>query len=479
MRYKVKSIHFVGIGGVGMSGIAEILSNLGYVVTGSDLRESSAVLRLRQLGIDVVIGHSVKNITSADVLVTSSAIDPSNPEVIEAKRRGTPVVPRATMLSELMRLKQGVAIAGTHGKTTTTSLVASILAEAGMDPTYVIGGKLQSAGANARLGGGEFIVVEADESDASFLLLQPVMCVVTNIDRDHLETYDNNFENLKQAFTNFISRIPFYGRAILCIDDVGVQEILPNLSRHIITYGFGQDSQIRASKPRRVDGKMHFRVERTLGAKVLRTLNIRLNCLGKHNVLNSLAAIALATELEIEDDVICRSLESFEGVGRRLECYGSVTIGRNEVTLYDDYGHHPSEIEPTLAAVREGHPDKRVVLVFQPHRYTRTRDCFDEFVRVLSAVDVLIITDVYAAGELPIAGADSSGIARSIRMISDLNPICVRGIEDVIRILDEVVMEGDLVITMGAGTIGSLPSSLVATRNPVNLEYANTLRSGR
>ena len=468
MRYKVKSIHFVGIGGVGMSGIAEILSNLGYAVSGSDLSESSAVLRLRRMGIDVVIGHSVENIASADVLVTSSAIDPSNPEVIEAKRRGTPVVPRATMLSELMRLKQGIAIAGTHGKTTTTSLVASVLAEAGMDPTYVIGGKLQSAGANARLGEGEFIVVEADESDASFLLLQPVMCVVTNIDRDHLETYENNFEHLKQAFTDFISRIPFYGRAVLCVDDAGVREILPNLSRHIITYGFDQNAQIRASKPKRVDGRMHFTVERTLGSQVFRPLKVRLNCLGEHNVLNSLATIALATELEIDDDIICRALASFEGVSRRLECYGVVTVGRNEVTLYDDYGHHPSEIEPTLAAVREGHPDKRVVLVFQPHRYTRTRDCFDEFVRVLSTVDVLIITDVYAAGESPIAGADSSGIARSIRMISELNPVCVRGVEDVRRILDEVVVDDDLVITMGAGTIGSLPASLVTSSNTIN-----------
>jgi UDP-N-acetylmuramate--alanine ligase len=337
-----------------------------------------------------------------------------------------------------------------------------------MDPTYVIGGKLQSAGANARLGGGEFIVVEADESDASFLLLQPVMCVVTNIDRDHLETYDNNFEHLKQAFTDFISRIPFYGRAVLCVDDAGVREILPNLSRHIITYGFDQNAQIRASKPKRVDGRMDFTVERTLGSQVFRPLKVRLNCLGEHNVLNSLATIALATELEIDDDIICRALASFEGVSRRLECYGVVTVGRNEVTLYDDYGHHPSEIEPTLAAVREGHPDKRVVLVFQPHRYTRTRDCFDEFVRVLSTVDVLIITDVYAAGESPIAGADSSGIARSIRMISELNPVCVRGVEDVRRILDEVVLDDDLVITMGAGTIGSLPASLVTSSNTIN-----------
>ena len=462
MKYKVKSIHFVGIGGVGMSGIAEVLSNLGYEVSGSDLRESPAVIRLRGLGIDIVIGHNVANVANVDVLVTSSAIDPENPEIVEAKRKGIPVVPRAMMLSELMRFKQGIAIAGTHGKTTTTSLVASVLAESGMDPTYVIGGRLASAGTNARLGEGDFIVVEADESDASFLLLQPVICVVTNIDRDHLEAYDHDYERLKQAFSNFISRIPFYGTAVLCLDDPGVKEILPNLSRHIITYGFDKEAQIRAGVPKRTDGKMCFTVERNFGSKLYPPLEIRLNCLGNHNVLNSLAAIGLATELGIGDEVICRALESFQGVGRRLEAYGSVTIGKKTVTLYDDYGHHPSEVEPTLAAIREAYPNKRLVLVFQPHRYTRTRDCFDDFVRVLSKADVLIITDIYSAGELPIVGVDSSGIARSIRMISELNPVCVRGVEDAGLMLIELVEDGDLVITMGAGTIGSLSASLVA-----------------
>ena len=462
MKYKVKSIHFVGIGGVGMSGIAEVLSNLGYEVSGSDLRESAAVIRLRGLGIEIVIGHNVENVANVDVLVTSSAIDPENPEIVEAKRKGIPVVPRAMMLSELMRFKQGIAIAGTHGKTTTTSLVASILAESGMDPTYVIGGRLASAGTNARLGAGDFIVVEADESDASFLLLQPVICVVTNIDRDHLEAYDHDYERLKQAFSNFISRIPFYGTAVLCLDDPGVKEILPSLSRHVITYGFDKEAQIRAGVPKRIDGKMCFTVERNFGPKIYPPLEIRLNCLGSHNVLNSLAAIALATELSISDDVICRALESFQGVGRRLETYGSVTIGKKTVTLYDDYGHHPNEVEPTLAAVREAYPNSRLVLVFQPHRYTRTRDCFDDFVRVLSKADVLIITDIYPAGEPPIVGVDSSGIARSIRMISDLNPVCVRGVEDAGLMLTELVEDGDLVITMGAGTIGSLSASLVA-----------------
>ena len=462
MKYKVKSIHFVGIGGVGMSGIAEVLSNLGYEVSGSDLRESPAVIRLRGLGIDIVIGHNVANVANVDVLVTSSAIDPENPEIVEAKRKGIPVVPRAMMLSELMRFKQGIAIAGTHGKTTTTSLVASVLAESGMDPTYVIGGRLASAGTNARLGEGDFIVVEADESDASFLLLQPVICVVTNIDRDHLEAYDHDYERLKQAFSNFISRIPFYGTAVLCLDDPGVKEILPNLSRHIITYGFDKEAQIRAGVPKRADGKMCFTVERNFGSKLYPPLEIRLNCLGNHNVLNSLAAIGLATELGIGDEVICRALESFQGVGRRLEAYGSVTIGKKTVTLYDDYGHHPSEVEPTLAAIREAYPNNRLVLVFQPHRYTRTRDCFDDFVRVLSKADVLIITDIYSAGELPIVGVDSSGIARSIRLVSDLNPVCVRGVEDAGLMLIELVEDGDLVITMGAGTIGSLSASLVA-----------------
>ena len=462
MKYKVKSIHFVGIGGIGMSGIAEVLSNLGYEVSGSDLRESPAVIRLRGLGIDIVIGHNVANVANVDVLVTSSAIDPENPEIVEAKRKGIPVVPRAMMLSELMRFKQGIAIAGTHGKTTTTSLVASVLAESGMDPTYVIGGRLASAGTNARLGEGDFIVVEADESDASFLLLQPVICVVTNIDRDHLEAYDHDYERLKQAFSNFISRIPFYGTAVLCLDDPGVKEILPNLSRHIITYGFDKEAQIRAGVPKRTDGKMCFTVERNFGSKLYPPLEIRLNCLGNHNVLNSLAAIGLATELGIGDEVICRALESFQGVGRRLEAYGSVTIGKKTVTLYDDYGHHPSEVEPTLAAIREAYPNNRLVLVFQPHRYTRTRDCFDDFVRVLSKADVLIITDIYSAGELPIVGVDSSGIARSIRLVSDLNPVCVRGVEDAGLMLIELVEDGDLVITMGAGTIGSLSASLVA-----------------
>ena len=326
------------------------------------------------------------------------------------------------MLAELMRFKQGIAIAGTHGKTTTTSLVASVLAEAAMDPTYVIGGRLESVGANAQLGEGEFIVVEADESDASFLLLQPVICVVTNIDRDHLDAYDQDFERLKTAFVNFITRIPFYGKAVLCSDDPGIKAILPNLSRHVITYGFNEDAQVRASIPKRVDDKMCYTVNRQIGSVIFPPLRVRLNCLGKHNVLNSLAAIALATELEIDDGVICQALETFQGVGRRLESYGSVKLGTKRVTLYDDYGHHPSEVEPTLAAIREAYPQKRVVLVFQPHRYTRTRDFFDEFVRVLSKADVLIMTEVYEAGELPIPGVDSAGIARSIRMISGLNP---------------------------------------------------------
>ena len=473
MRYKVKAIHFVGIGGVGMSGIAEVLSNLGYSVTGSDLKSSSAVVRLESLGIKVLIGHSVKNIIDADVLVISSAISPENPEVIEAKRIGIPVVPRATMLAELMRFKQGIAIAGTHGKTTTTSLVASVLAEAAMDPTYVIGGRLESVGANAQLGEGEFIVVEADESDASFLLLQPVICVVTNIDRDHLDAYDQDFERLKTAFVNFITRIPFYGKAVLCSDDPGIKAILPNLSRHVITYGFNEDAQVRASIPKRVDGKMCFSVNRQIGSVIFPPLRVRLNCLGKHNVLNSLAAIALATELEIDDDVICQALETFQGVGRRLESYGSVKLGTKRVTLYDDYGHHPSEVEPTLAAIREAYPQKRVVLVFQPHRYTRTRDFFDEFVRVLSKADVLIMTEVYEAGELPIPGVDSAGIARSIRMISGLNPVCVRGVEMALNVLVKLIEDDDVVITMGAGTIGSLPSAIVLASKQSQSEKSN------
>ena len=456
MKHAVRHIHFVGIGGAGMSGIAEVLLNLGYAVSGSDAAESSATRRLSRLGARVSLGHATEQIEGADAVVTSTAVRSDNPEVIAARARRIPVVPRAVMLGELMRLKQGIAIAGTHGKTTTTSLVASVLAAGGLDPTFVIGGRLNSAGANARLGGGEYIVVEADESDASFLNLMPVMAVVTNIDNDHMETYGHDFARLKGAFVDFLSRLPFYGHAVLCTDDRHVREILPFVSKPVLTYGFAADAQYRAVEAVAEGTQMRFTALREGAA----ALEVQLNLPGRHNVANALAAIAVATELGVADDAILAGLASFTGVGRRFARYGEVAIAGGSFTLIDDYGHHPVEIEATLAAARGAYPDRRVVLAFQPHRYTRTRDCFEDFVRVLSTADALLLAEVYPAGEAPIVAADGRALARALRVAGRVEPVFVESIETMPQAIVDAVRPGDLVITMGAGSIGQVAGKL-------------------
>jgi UDP-N-acetylmuramate--alanine ligase len=466
MKYKVKRVHFVGIGGAGMSGIAEVLLNLGFEVTGSDLSESAVTHRLQTLGAKVQHGHADINVTAVDAVVISSAVKDDNPEVMAARAHKIPVVPRAMMLAELMRLKQGIAVAGTHGKTTTTSLVASVLAEAGMDPTFVIGGRLEAAGSHAKLGSGEFIVVEADESDASFLYLAPVLAVVTNIDADHLESYGHYFGRLRQAFLDFVQRLPFYGTAVLCIDDPNVREILPAVTKHMTTYGLSEAAQIRAVDLKPDAARMRFRALRTdaRGGK-LPDLNVVLNLAGAHNVLNALAAIAVGMEVGVPDAAIVKALADFKGVGRRFERYGEIAIdpadkSRGTYTLIDDYGHHPAEMAATLAAVHGAFPGRRVVLAFQPHRYTRTRDCFEDFVRVLSTVDVLLLTEVYAAGEVPIVAADGRALARAVRVVGKVEPIFVEHVADFPEAVTNTVCDGDVVLAMGAGSIGIVPAML-------------------
>jgi UDP-N-acetylmuramate--alanine ligase len=457
MKHIVKHIHFVGIGGAGMSGIAEVLVNLGYQVSGSDLARSGATDRLAALGARIEIGHDAGHIEGADAVVVSTAVRSDNPEVLAARRLRVPIVPRAVMLAELMRLKQGIAIAGTHGKTTTTSLVASVLAAGGLDPTFVIGGRLTSAGANARLGTGDFIVAEADESDASFLNLLPVIEVVTNIDADHMDTYGHDFARLKQAFIEFTHRLPFYGIAVLCVDDPNVREILPFVSKPVIRYGFAADAQVRGVNIFARDGKMYFTAMREDAPP----LDIVLNMPGTHNVQNALAAIAIATELEVDDAEIQRALAEFTGVGRRFQRYGDVEIAAGgHYALVDDYGHHPVEMAATIAAARGAFPDRRLVLAFQPHRYTRTRDCFEDFVNVLSSVDALVLTDVYAAGEAPIVAADGRALARAVRVAGKVEPVFVDTVDDVPQALAAFVHDGDVVITMGAGSIGTVPARL-------------------
>lgn len=461
MKHKVKRLHFVGIGGAGMSGIAEVLLNLGYVISGSDLGDSDATRRLAALGARIVRGHAGENITNADAVVISTAVRPDNPEVLAAQALNIPVVPRAQMLAELMRLKHGIAIAGTHGKTTTTSLTASILAEGGMDPTFVIGGRLNAAGANARLGTGDFLVAEADESDASFLLLTPVVSVVTNIDADHMDTYEHDFSRLKQAFIEFLQHLPFYGVAVLCVDDPHVRSIIPSVSKQIVRYGLSPDATIRAENIVAENGRMRFDAVRVNGS--VSRLPIVLNLPGVHNVLNALAAIAVATEVQVSDEAIIKALSEFRGVGRRFQQYGEVVIAgveRGCYTLVDDYGHHPVEMAATIAAARGAYPGRRLVLVFQPHRYSRTRDCFEDFVQVLSTVDVLLLSEVYAAGEAPVVAADGRALARALRMAGKVEPIFVEDIAAMPEALAAVVQDGDVVITMGAGTIGQLPGRL-------------------
>ena len=457
MKHAVKHIHFVGIGGSGMSGIAEVLLTLGYRVSGSDTASTATTRRLAQLNATVSQGHRAQNINGADAVVVSTAVADDNPEVLEARAKRIPIVPRAVMLAELMRLKQGIAIAGTHGKTTTTSLVASVLAAGGFDPTFVIGGRLNSAGANARLGSGDYIVVEADESDASFLNLNPVIAVVTNIDSDHMETYGHDFARLKQAFVDFLARLPFYGSAVVCIDDANVREILPSVSKPLRTYGFADDAQIRAFDARAEGTRMNFRVARDNAAE----LDVTLNLPGVHNVANALAAIAIGTELGVSDAAMAAALSEFTGVGRRFARYGEVSApAGGHFTLIDDYGHHPAEASATLLAARAAFPGRRIVLAFQPHRYTRTRDRFEDFVRVLSTADVLLLAEVYPAGEVPIVLADGRSLARAIRVAGKIEPIFVESIDDLPGALLDVVRDGDVVITMGAGSIGQLAAKL-------------------
>ena len=465
MKHAVKHIHFVGVGGAGMSGIAEILHNLGYTVSGSDSSDSATVRRLASLGITVHVGHSADHIAGADAVVTSTAVGASNPEVTAARARRVPVVPRAVMLAELMRLKKGIAIAGTHGKTTTTSLVTSVLAEAGLDPTFVIGGRLNAAGANSRLGSGDHIVVEADESDASFLNLLPVMAVVTNIDADHMDTYGHDFARLKQAFVEFVHRMPFYGAAIVCSDDAGVRSIMPMLSRPVVTYGFGADAMVRAVHVQADAGRMHFTVQRRNGV-VMPDLDITLNLPGDHNVLNALAAIAVATELELTDEAMVRGLAEFRGVGRRFQRYGEVPINPADAsagafTLIDDYGHHPAEMAATLAAARGAFPGRRLVLAFQPHRFSRTRDCFEDFVKVIGSADAVLLTEVYAAGESPIVAADGRALTRALLVAGKVDPVFIDDVAELPQAIVDHVRAGDVVVSMGAGSIGQVSAQVL------------------
>jgi len=455
MKHKVKNVHFVGIGGSGMSGIAEVLINLGFNVSGSDLASNGTTKRLAGFGATIYQGHVAENVKDADVVVVSSAVNEENPEVKAARAKKIPVVPRALMLAELMRFRQGIAVAGTHGKTTTTSLIASILAEAGMDPTFVIGGKLEAANANAKLGTGEYIVAEADESDASFLHLTPVMAVVTNIDQDHMDTYEHSFEKLKSAFVEFLQQLPFWGMAVVCIDDANIREILPRVTKPVMTYGLSEGARIRAKNVRAENGRMHFTVQRING--VTTEFDVTLNLPGNHYVLNALAAIAIASELNVPDVAIIKALKEFKGVGRRFERYGEVAAkAGGAFTLIDDYGHHPVEMQAVIAAARGAFPNRRLVMAFQPHRYTRTRDCFEDFVKVLSGADVVLLTEVYSAGEAPIVAADTRSLIRAIRVAGKVEPLFVETTDELPQAIMDVAQADDVVIVMGAGSIGQV-----------------------
>ncbi|WP_228276141.1 UDP-N-acetylmuramate--L-alanine ligase [Neopusillimonas aestuarii] len=462
MKHRIQSIHFVGIGGSGMSGIAEVLLNLGYAISGSDIQESAVTRRLASLGARVMIGHDAANIKGVGALVTSTAVTSDNPEVLAARAARIPVVPRALMLAELMRLKRGIAVAGTHGKTTTTSLVASVLAAGDLDPTFVIGGRLTSAGANARLGQGDYIVVEADESDASFLNLLPVMAIITNIDVDHMDTYGHDVARLKSAFIEFTHRLPFYGSAVVCSDDAYVKEIIPFISRPVTTYGFNEEALIRAVNVKPREARMSFDVMRRTSSGELPVLSVTLNLPGRHNVQNALAAIAVATELGVEDAAIVSALAEFNGVGRRFTQVGNFPVsaahGGGEFTLIDDYGHHPVEMQATLEAARGAWPNRRIVLAFQPHRYTRTRDCFEDFVKVLSRADAVLLTEVYAAGEPALVAADGRALTRAVRVAGKVEPVFVENVADMPQAILDFVEDGDVVIVMGAGSISKVPS---------------------
>ena len=459
MKHKIHHLHFIGIGGSGMSGIAEVLLNLGYTVSGSDLQAGAATQRLAALGAKILLGHQAANIMGADAIVVSTAVQADNPEVIAAREARIPIVPRAQMLAELMRLKQGIAVAGTHGKTTTTSLIASILGESGLDPTFVIGGRLNAAGANARLGKGDFLVAEADESDASFLRLSPVISVVTNIDADHMETYGHDFGKLKQAFVDFLERLPFYGVAVLCTDDPTVNEIMPRVTKQVVRYGLNEQANIQAEDVRADNGRMHFTAVRRNGS--ISRLPITLNLPGVHYVQNALAAIAVATEVGASDGAIIKALGEFRGVGRRFQRYGELPLPKGgAVTVIDDYGHHPVEMIATLAAARGAFPGRRLVLAFQPHRYSRTRDCFEDFVQVLGTVDALLLTEVYAAGEAPVVAADGRALTRALRVAGKVEPQFIESVGDLPAALLESLQDGDVLLTMGAGSIGGTAAKL-------------------
>lgn len=454
---RIKHIHFVGIGGAGMCGIAEVLKNQGYQVSGSDIKASKTTAQLEENGIQVYIGHSAENIKDANVLVVSTAIDPENPEVKAAIESRIPVVRRAEMLGELMRYRHGIAVAGTHGKTTTTSLITCMLAEENMDPTYVIGGLLNRTGVNAALGASRYIVVEADESDATFLHLHPMAAIVTNIDADHMDTYGGSFDVLKDTFVQFLQKLPFYGLAVVCGDDANIREIMPRIGRPLLTYGFNEDNDIRAIDPDQDGMRTHFTVLR----KGREPLRVTVNQPGLHNVLNALAAIGIATDEGVSDAAICRALEGFSGVGRRFQVHGEFATEAGNVKLVDDYGHHPKEVEATIKAARASHPDRRLVMLFQPHRFSRTRDCFDDFVDVLSQVDQLILLEVYPAGEKPIVGADSRSLARSIRLRGDVEPILLDPVEGNLQpVLQKVLQANDLLLTQGAGNVGAISIEL-------------------
>jgi UDP-N-acetylmuramate--alanine ligase len=456
---RIDTIHFVGIGGAGMGGIAEVLLNLGYKVQGSDLKPNAVTARLAALGARIAIGHAAQNADGADVVVASSAVPRDNPEVQAALARRVPVVPRAVMLAELMRFRESIAVAGTHGKTTTTSLVASVLAEGGEDPTFVIGGRLKSAGSNARLGAGRYLVAEADESDASFMHLQPTLAIVTNIDNDHLAAHGGDFDRLRHSFVEFLHNLPFWGLAVLCLDDEQVQRILPEVARPTVTYGLAEAADVRAVDIERAGARTRFRVLRRGRAAALA---ITLNLPGLHNVRNALAAIAVATELGVDDAAIARALEGFQGIDRRMQVIGEVPLPGGNAIIVDDYGHHPTEVAATLEALRQAYPGRRVVLAFQPHRYTRTRDLLDDFAQVLSSVDVLLVTEVYAAGEAPIKGADGRAICRAIRSRGKVEPIFVGKPENIATALRDVLRANDLIVTMGAGHIGAIAQELPA-----------------
>jgi UDP-N-acetylmuramate--alanine ligase len=475
MKHKIKTIHFVGIGGSGMSGIAEVLLNLGYTITGSDASLNGAAQRLISLGAKVWQGHVAEQIVGADCVVTSTAIKPDNPEVLAARAQKIPVIPRAVMLAELMKLKQGIAIAGTHGKTTTTSLVASVLGAGGLDPTFVIGGRLNSAGANAKLGKGDYFVVEADESDASFLNLNPVIAVVTNIDADHMETYGHDLARLKQAFVEFIQRLPFYGSAILCLEDAGVREIIPMISKPIVTYGFTDQAMVQAIQVREVGTKMAFTVLiRDKDSQIQSSFEVLLNCSGRHNVLNALATIAVALEVGVCESAIQTGLSEFNGVGRRFQNYGTFPASDGgQFTVIDDYGHHPVEMAVTLAAARGAFPKSRLVLAFQPHRFTRTRDLFEDFVRVMATADVLLLGEVYPAGETPIVAADGRALARALRVQGGVDPIFVEDIANMAGQIARTAKADDVVLTMGAGSIGQTANQLLSLLKPLAPKVIN------